>query len=174
MDQEQPTVSDIDTELAFPKLTPQQIEAMSQFGRRLSFRKGDVVWKAGTPNMCMFIVLKGEMEILDGRMQQRIAMHLEGAFSGDIDVISGRPSVVAAQAATDLELLEVQADCVRSIVAESPVLGETIFRAFLLRRAILQRWGRVGVIVIGSRFSAEALSAREFLVHNRYPVSWED
>ncbi|RYZ64992.1 MAG: FAD-binding protein [Proteobacteria bacterium] len=47
-------------------------------------------------------------------------------------------------------------------------------RAFLLRRARLQASGSVGVLVIGSRYSAEALRLREFLSRSRYPLTWED
>jgi len=36
------------------------------------------------------------MDIVDGRTNSPVATHRPGQFSGDIDVLSGRPSIVTA------------------------------------------------------------------------------
>jgi len=159
---------------AFPTLTDDQILFLESYGTRTCIEKGKSVWEAGHVDMCMFVVIEGEMSILDGRSHQPIAVHRKGAFSGDIDVLNGRATIVSAVAATDLELLQVPGDCVRSIVGESPEVGEIILRAFLMRRALLVESHRVGPLVVGSRYSAETLRIREFLTRNRYPIVWED
>jgi thioredoxin reductase (NADPH) len=161
-------------EHAFPSLSPQQIAALEPFGERKSFAAGDEIWAAGTPNMCMNVVIEGRIDILDRRTGTQIAFHEPGGFSGDIDVLNGRPVVVSGIAATDVEVLQLQGDCVRVIVSEQPGLGEIILRAFLLRRALLQASGEVGVLVVGSRYSPDSLRIREFLFRSRYPMHWED
>lgn len=160
-------------EHAFPTLTQAQIDALTPFGERVNVPAGGEVWTAGTANMCMFIVLEGEMSILDGRSHAFVAAHHVGAFSGDIDILTGRATLVTAVAASDLKLLKIAADCVRKIVAGHPELGEIILRAFLLRRSLLQASGKVGVLIVGSQYSADVLHIREFLTRNRYPVNWE-
>jgi thioredoxin reductase (NADPH) len=91
-----------------------------------------------------------------------------------VDVLSGRASIVTGMAATDLELLEVPANCVQSIVGEAPELGAIIMRAFLNRRALLIETAVAGPMVVGSRFSPDTLRIREFLSRNHFPVVWED
>ncbi|HWD38896.1 MAG TPA: FAD-dependent oxidoreductase [Fimbriimonas sp.] len=160
--------------LAFPTLTSAQIEALRPYGKEERFAKEEVVWAPGVANLCMYVVVSGEMKILDGQSHKYVASHYPGSFSGDIDVISGRASLVTGIAATDLETLTVPADCVRSIVGERPEIGEIILRAFLTRRTLLQEMAGVGVLVIGSRYCACTLRIREFLARNRYPVAWQD
>ncbi|MDR3691904.1 MAG: FAD-dependent oxidoreductase [Fimbriimonas sp.] len=160
--------------LAFPILTEAQIAALSQFGAQRHIEEGASVWLAGTPNMCLYLVVQGEMTILDGRSGRPVARHVKGEFSGDIDIITGRSTVVSAHAASSLDVVEVPADCVRSIVEEEPELGEILLRAFLLRRQLLQGATDVGPLVVGSRFSPDTLRIREFLARNRLPFSWDD
>ena len=161
-------------EHAFPRLTEDQIEALVPFGLCLRREAGEGVWDAGTANLCMFVVIEGEMRVFDPRTQATVATHRAGAFSGDIDVINGRPALVSAEAATDLRLLQISGDRVREIVDRLPALGETILRAFLLRRALLQANGEVGALVMGSRYCPDSLRIREFLVRSRIPMHWED
>ncbi len=175
--QQSPTEDALDPRmaLAFPTLSAADLKALEKFGKPKHIAKGDAVWEAGQANMCMFVVLKGKMEIVDGRNhKEHIAFHMPGQFSGDIDVLSGRPSIVAAVAKTDLHLLEIEADCVRKIVGEFPTLGNVILRAFLMRRTLLQEQDRIGLQIFGSRYCPDVLRIREFLSRNRFPFHWED
>jgi thioredoxin reductase (NADPH) len=163
------------SEHAFPRLTPEQKGALAGFGERLRVAEGETVWAAGTPNMCVFLVCEGEMEVFDPLQPEKtLATHGPGGFSGDIDVLNGRPALVSARAKTDLSLVRIEGDCVRAIVGQRPDLGEILLRAFLLRRALLQASGTVGVLIVGSRYSPDALRIREFLARNRYPMRWQD
>lgn len=159
---------------AFPKLTPLQIEEIEKFAEHRQFAAHESLWNAGDSDVCMFVVQDGVMSIRDGRTQLEIVQHGAGSFSGDIDVINRRPVLTSGSAETDLQVLMVSGDCVRSIVGERPEIGEIILRAYLLRRNLLQQRTDVGVKVIGSRFSPDTLRIREFLARNRYPQSWDD
>lgn len=159
---------------AFAKLTDHQIQALESYGKRKQVPKGEAVWTAGTVDLCMYVIVQGDLEIMEPRSGKHIATHGAGSFSGDIDILSGRASLVTAIAGTDLELLEIPADCVRSIVAERPEVGEIILRAYLLRRALLIETGTGALVVVGSRFCPDTLRIREFLTRNLYPVYWED
>jgi thioredoxin reductase (NADPH) len=160
--------------IAFPKLSEAQIRALSAFGQTLKIKNGETVWAAGQPNICVFVVVSGTMTIYDSRTHTAIASHGPGNFSGDIDVITGRPAVVTAIASTDMELIEVPGDAVRTIVSERPEMGDVLLKAFLKRRALLQASGVAGVLVVGSRFDPLTLRLREFLVRSRYPMVWQD
>src|SRR5579862_7629773 len=116
---------------AFPRLTDHQIEALERFGHRVKIKSGQNVWKAGDVAICMFVVMRGQMEVVDGRTGRYVANHAKGEFSGDIDVLSGRPALVSGIAQADMEVLEVPGDCVSSIVGELPEIGDVILRAFL-------------------------------------------
>jgi len=159
---------------AFPVLNSEQIEQLRTFGTEKHIGKDQEVWKAGEPNLCMYVVLRGELSVRDSRTKEEIAKHIPGGFSGDIAILSGQPALTAyGYASSDLDVLEIDADGVRRIVAQWPVLGQIILEAYLRRRALLMDEGTkgrmIGLLVMGSRFSRETLRIREFLWRNTIP-----
>jgi thioredoxin reductase (NADPH) len=170
----QPGSSAPQDEQAFPFLDKGQLKILEKFGRFVLIPKGDSVWEAATSDVCMFVVAKGAISVRDGRTGVEVARHRAGQFSGDIDVINGRPSIVSGTAASDLKVLIVEGNCVRAIVNDHPEVGEIILRAYLRRRKIMQSRDDVGVEIIGSRFSSDTLRIREFLTRSRYPQTFVD
>ena len=160
--------------VAFPRLTKGQIEALAEYGKKQNYAAGEEVWRAGVVDLCMYVVVRGELNIVDPRTGAVIVTHGAGSFTGDIDVLSGRSVLLSGIAKTEVEVLQVPADCVRSIVGERPEIGQMILSAFLARRAMIMENTGAGILVIGSRYSADTLHIREFLSRNLYPVVWED
>lgn len=168
------SISHSDQEIAFPVLTKAQIEALQPYGSCSRIPAGQPVWEVGAPDACMHVVMSGELEIIDPVSQRTIAVHNVGSFSGDVDVITGRPTLVAGIAKTDLGLISIPGEHVRTIVGQLPELGDIILRALMLRRNMLQQSGKLGILVVGSRYNAETTRIREFLHRSRYPVTWDD
>ena len=51
---------------AFPTLTPGQIARIAPFARERDLTDGESLWEAGDRNRPLFVVLRGEVEILSG------------------------------------------------------------------------------------------------------------
>ncbi len=62
----------------------------------------------------------------------------------------------------------------RRLIATAPEISDTILTAYAARRAILMNAPASTVRLIGSRYSADTLAAREFLVRNQIPHEWLD
>jgi thioredoxin reductase (NADPH) len=62
----------------------------------------------------------------------------------------------------------------RRAVDELPDIGETILKAFLMRRELLLSQGFSIVKIIGSRFSPDAHRLRDFALRNAIPSRWID
>jgi thioredoxin reductase (NADPH) len=71
------------------------------------------------------------------------------------------------------EILVVQAERLRELVAGDPACGDLILRAFIIRRSILIGL-RTGLRIVGSRHSPDTRRLREFAARNRLPHSWVD
>src|SRR5262249_16433753 len=97
-----------------------------------------------------------------------------GAFTGDVDLLSGRPVVVRARALGPARVLELPAAKLRSMVQTDAELSEIFLRAFMMRRLILMKQGGQNVVVIGSRHCAGTLALREFLPRNSQPYAYLD
>ncbi|MCW5939353.1 MAG: FAD-dependent oxidoreductase [Fimbriimonadaceae bacterium] len=162
--------------IAFPVLEPAQIEGLRQFARVRNFRDGASLFSTGDRGFMFYVVLSGNVEIIDetGDEPRTVVRHGPGEFTGDVDMVTGRSAVVSAIARDGLEALEVTPDCLRQILSASPALGETVLTAFLTRRQLLLEGNFVGARVIGSRYSKDTLRIREFLAKNEVPYTWSD
>jgi thioredoxin reductase (NADPH) len=158
---------------AFPTLTPQQIARIAVFAHERDLADGDSLWEAGDRNRPLFVVVHGEIEILSGA-DHMVTVHQPGAFTGDVDLLSGRPVVVRARARGAVRVLELPSARLRSMVQTDPELSEIFLRAFILRRVFLMAQGGSNLVLIGSRHSAGTLDLQEFLTRNSQPYGYID
>jgi thioredoxin reductase (NADPH) len=121
-------------------------------------------------------VREGSIEIIDNSRDtpRVIAVHRPGHFTGDVDMLTGRPALVTARVAEDGQVLTLSAVELRRAIDELPEAGETIVKAFLMRRTLLLDQGFEGVKIIGSRFSPDAHRLRDFATRNGVPFRWID
>jgi thioredoxin reductase (NADPH) len=71
-------------------------------------------------------------------------------------------------------LLELQARDLRSLIAKDTELSDIFMQAFLARRLSLKDAGHGNVMILGSKYSAETLTLREFLTRDGYPFTYVD
>jgi thioredoxin reductase (NADPH) len=166
-------VTEAHEEEIFPILTPEQIGRIAPFARERTFEDGATLWNQGQRNNPMFVVVEGEIAILSGA-DQLVTVHHPGAFSGDVDLLSGRPTVVRAKAQGVTRVLELGQDHLRRLVQTDAELSEIFLRAFMLRRCALMARGFGNVVLIGSRHSAGTLAIQEFLTRNNQPYAYID
>jgi thioredoxin reductase (NADPH) len=161
---------------AFPKLTPAQIDRARPFGRVRPVAVGDIVYDVGDAGISMFIVLSGRMEVVqpEGTGERVIDTHDPGEFTGEVNMISGRRSLVRGRVTEAGDFLEISSDNFRSLIAKDAELSEIFMRAFILRRVILITKGLGDVIVLGSTHCAGTLRLREFLGRNGHPYTYID
>ena len=157
----------------FPILTPEQIGRIAPLARERTFADGASVWNQGDRNNPMFVVVEGEIAILSGT-DQLVTVHHPGAFSGDVDLLSGRPTVVRARAQGVARVLELSQDHLKRLVQTDAELSEIFLRAFMLRRIALVARGHGNAVLIGSRHSAGTLAIQEFLTRNNQPYAYLD
>ncbi|HUR93499.1 MAG TPA: FAD-dependent oxidoreductase [Gemmatimonadales bacterium] len=165
-----------DQEIAFPILSPRDISALASRGHAREVRAGETLFSAGARNFCFYVVVEGAIEILEQSQAdpRTVAVHHAGHFTGDVDMLTGRAAVVTARVQEAGRVLELNTDELRRAVDELPDLGETIVKAFLVRREMLLSQGLSVVKIIGSRFSPDAHRLRDFAVRNAIPFRWID
>src|SRR5262245_28987322 len=120
----------------YPKLNAEQIKQLSATGARRQFPDGQIIFDQGDVGRNFYVVLKGGLDVVipspDGETPVR--QHQPGDFSGELDMLSGRPSLVRARTVGPTELLEIDQATLRNIVQTEPQLGELLLRTFVRRR----------------------------------------
>lgn len=160
----------------FPVLTQAQIARIRSYGRVRRAEKGEILFETNETKFPFFVVLSGDLEIVQPTLngERTIVVHGAGEFTGELTMISGQRSLVRGRMAESGELIELQAEELRSLVARDAELSEILMRAFILRRLALITSGLGNLVLLGSRHSAQTLELREFLSRNAYPYTYVD
>lgn len=163
-------------EKIFPKLTQAQIGRIAAYGRTRSVQTGDVLIEQGDTSMPFFVVITGEVEIVRpfGAHETLITIHGNGQFTGDVNMLSGRRSLVRARASKPSEVIELDHKDLLRLVQNDAELSDILMRAFILRRVELIAAGVGDIVLIGSVHSAGTLRIKEFLMRNGHPYSYVD
>jgi len=163
-------------QVAFPELSETQIAIIAGFAGKRTFAAGETLFAAGESDFKFYVIISGEVEIIDDSSceYKTVVVHQPGEFTGDIDMLTGRPAVVSAIARTDCEVYEMSAVDLRKLLGEVPFIGDVLLRGFLMRRQLLLESGFVGVRVVGSRYCKDTHRIREFLSRNFVPFKWLD
>ena len=163
-------------DIAFPRLSQKQIEALRRWGQLRSLAAGDVLFKEGDRGFSFFVVLEGAVEIVEQSRgtPHQVTVHEPGEFTGDVDMLSGRSSLVTGRATAPGQVLELTAAALRQAVDALPEIGEIVLKAFLTRRTLLLSDGFEGIKIVGSRFSPDAHRLRDFATRNAIPFTWID
>ena len=160
----------------FPKLTAQQIERAKAFGCVQDLPKGTVLFERGQRTVDFFIVLEGHIEIYEPTPDgpNVFTIHAERQFTGELDLFNDRDILVGGRMGADGRVIRMNRAQFRRLLAAEPDIGETIMRAFILRRVGLIQHTQGGVVLVGARRSADALRIQRFLRRNGYPVRAPD
>ena len=163
-------------EQMFPALTPPQIQRIAAQGQVRPIARGEVLIEAGEQAVPFLVVTAGQVEIVrpSGLAETLITTHGPGHFTGEVNMLSGRPSLFRARAAEAGEVIEIDHDRLLALVQTDTELSEIIMRAFILRRVELIAQGLGDVVLVGSVHCSGTLRVKEFLTRNGLPYAYID
>jgi thioredoxin reductase (NADPH) len=157
----------------YPVLREDQIEVLKSYGQTRETEAGQVLFVAGDSSNDFFVVLEGEVEVIDdfaGEVRS-LGVFRPGHFLGDLHMLTGQGVPLSAVVHEGGGLLALPREQLKKVVTEEPDLSDIILKTFLVRRSYLMRTG-VGLRIVGSRHSTDATRLREFAVRNRLPHVW--
>ena len=170
------SISKSTAERTFPKLSPEQVARVATYGRTRRVRRDEVLIEAGDPSVPFFVVNAGEIEIVrpHAGTEELVTLHSVGEFTGEVNMLSGRRSIVRARARSDGEVIELTRERLLALVQTDSEISEILMRAFILRRVQLIAQELGDVVLIGSHHCAGTLRVKEFLTRNGHPYAYVD
>ena len=168
-----PETPDLDG--AFPRLSEQQLLALEAQGERRRVRQGEVLYREGDERCDFYVVLEGQVAILEGYggAVRVVAVHGPRRFLGELGLLTGQAAFLTAVALEPGEVLVVPVERLRELVSQDAAFGDLVLRAYLIRRSMLIELG-AGFRIVGSRYSPDTRRLREFAARNRLPHRWID
>ncbi len=168
-------MAQVEVDSAFPKLTEAELSVVRPLATACEFADGAEIFSAGQAEIDLFIIESGAIEIRNPNDGNRIiVVHEPGQFSGDIDLLTGRPVIVTALARGPTRLLRVANSHLRALLNRVPAFGEKLIVAFTRRRELLTQMGSLGLRVVGPGRCRDTNTVREFLYKNFVPFTWFD
>ncbi len=160
----------------FPTLGGAQIERLASLSTRRHAQPSEILFDRGDDQHGVFIVLEGSIELVgvsnDGESVLRVLG--PGAFTGEVNQLSGRRSLVRCRAREASVVLELGRTSLRQVMQTDARLGEVLLRAFVLRRVYLIANSVGDAVLVGSSHSADTLRLKGFLSRNGHPHTYID
>ena len=151
-------------EKIFPKLTPDQIRRVAAQGDIRSVQPRQVLIEQGDRAAPFFVVITGEVEIVRpfGSSETLITVHGPGEFTGEVNMLSGRRSLVRARATKPGEVIELDHQQMLNLVQTDAELSDILMRAFILRRVELIAAGVEILFLSGQHIPPVRLGSKSF------------
>jgi thioredoxin reductase (NADPH) len=156
----------------FPTLEPAELVRLERFGELHRYAAGEQLVATGEVSPGLFVILDGEVAISQRSAlgyEEAIVTHGPGSFMGELNQLSGRPSLVDANAVSAVEAVVIPSSRLRDVLVAEAELGERIMRALILRRVGLLQSGVAGPLIVGRAGDGAALRLTGFLARNGQP-----
>ncbi len=157
-----------------PKLDASSLERLEAFGHRRSTTAGEVLFEPGEADVGVFVVIDGQIEIVNPNNGEIMVRHEPGEFTGEVNQLTGRPVLVRGQTSRPSTLIEIDGANLKKIIQTEPALSEIFLEAYMLRRAALVATGTGDVVLVGSRHAPGTLRLKAFLSRNGHPHTYLD
>src|SRR6476661_5507651 len=162
-------------QVAFPHLSAAELDVLKSLASAHDYADGEIIFRAGQADIDLCVVESGQIDILNPTDGNRlIVSHHPGQFSGDIDLLTGRPVIVTGVARGTSRIWRVPGSQLRVLLNRVPSLGEKLIVAFTARRELLSQLGAIGLRVVGPGRCRDTNTVREFLYKNFVPFTWFD
>jgi len=163
-------------ERMLPTLAQAQLERIAAHGRVRSIQAGEVLVEPGQRIVPFFVVTEGQLEVVrpSGRAETLLVSYGPGQFTGEVNLLSGRPAIHRIRASQSGQVIELTRERLLTLVQTDGELSEMIMRAFIVRRVGLIAHGLGDVVLLGSNHCSETLRVKEFLTRNGHPYSYID
>ncbi len=160
---------------AFPILDDEEIAFLRTIAKPEEFQSGQIILKAGDPDIDFLVVDSGFIDILNPMDDNRVIVsHGPRQFVGDIDLLTRRPIIITAKARGTTCVMRLPGTKLRELLNTVPRLSEKLLTAFMQRRELLQQTNAVGLRVTGPGSCKDTNAVREFLYKNFVPFVWFD
>lgn len=162
--------------IAYPNLNETELAEVIPFGERCTFAQNEPLVSAGDCPFSSYVILSGAVRAVDISTGERVVFirYGTGYFTGDIDLLTRRPSLVSVEAETAVEAVRLTLKHLRNLFIRKPQLGEKFWKSYQRRRELLLTSKFRGLSIYGKKGDKATLETVELLFRNSVPHEWLD
>lgn len=122
----------------FAQMTDDELRKLAERLRYAPFAKGNIIARQGAPAQhWLFIIISGEAEIyLEGAGGEKRILNVlsNGAFFGEMSLMTGSPRVASVIAKSDVECYRLDKEAFEEILMARPSIAEEVAQVLVTRR----------------------------------------
>lgn len=122
----------------FAQMTDDELRKLAERLKYAPFAKGNIIARQGTPAQhWLFIIISGEAEVyLEGTGGEKRSLNVlsNGAFFGEMSLMTGSPRVATVIARTDVECYRLDKEAFEEILLARPSIAEEVSHVLVARR----------------------------------------
>src|ERR1700761_2545092 len=169
----------VPTSVASPRLSDELFARLLAYGTPQETHRGDVLFQPGDEDVDLIVVERGTVAVIRTATADvpaaTVATVDAGGFVGELNLLTGQNTYLLAQARTGGTIYRVSPERLRQLLANDVELSDTVFRALIARRELLQRsTAALAVEIIGGNRSAAALALRTYAARQQLIHLWFD
>ncbi len=120
----------------FESLGKSQIKTINNIIYERTFKPGEIIYQIGHPNIVMYFILEGEVDLYDSDDADKPDMTIsKGGLVGSIEIFTGSTRVSTAVAKNKCKMLAMSKYDFRNMIKNNPRVGSKILYAFSERYA---------------------------------------
>ena len=157
----------------FPTLSEEEVARIVEYGETLDYEDGASLFERGDRGADFFLILEGAIEIVDRDASGDpviITTHGHYQFTGELDLFNQRTILVSGRTKGKSRLVRLNREQFRRMSSTEQDIGETIMRAFILRRTGFILHDEAGATIIGDASDRNLIRIQRFLSRNGYPL----
>jgi hypothetical protein len=132
-----PDAGEIAESPLFSGFSHDELVAVMEGMRLLSFQPGDIILTEGDAGDSLFVMTEGVAKAFvrntDGTGQRQVRTMQDGDFFGEISILSGKPRTATVTAATPVELLELDKKTLDGITSDHPGVRQVLEDFYIAR-----------------------------------------
>ena len=122
----------------FQHLPPEEIEGLVPYVVRRNHQKGSTIIRQGDPGDSLFIIDKGEVDIMDERNNKKLATLKENDALGELALLTGEARTASAIASTDVHCFIILKEHFDKLLESSPELETAVKELATSRISVLK------------------------------------
>ena len=123
----------------FSPLTHEERNALLAVARPVQYALGEAVVRQGQAAKSLFVLVRGEASVTLAGTAGEVARLRNGDVFGEMSLLTGEARTATVTAATDCDLIEIDADGFRAVVMANPSVLEHVTSVAAARREGLDR-----------------------------------
>lgn len=125
----------------FAKIEPSKLKLLAFTSQRLTFNAGDSLFKQGDDGDALYVIIKGEADVLVDTPGGQITVATMGKddFVGDIAVLCDVPRTATVTATSKLTTMRITKDLFFQLVCQFPQIAVEIMRELAHRLDVTTR-----------------------------------